>query len=322
MRLRTVYIKWLLILILASALILSGCVPGTDSVTEEAKETEELTETATESAGGTIESAEMGPTPQDTERNPLPPEPVAHIFQTSDGVELQGMFYPSRMDDQPLIVLMHWAKGNLRDWRVIAPWLQNSDISEDSVGSGMPWLMGSWFPPMPEGVSFNVFAFTFRGCENGCQSIDPEGWLLDIEAAMMYIREFENVDLSRVATIGASIGADGAAYGCYYYNAEYGVCHGAMSISPGGYLTISYPNAVANLEGESPPASAWCLYADGDAPAAESCRNAQGDLYQPTEYEGEAHGMALLSPDFEPNPLSKFLEFFNCIGICDACFLE
>lgn len=306
---RKPYIKFFLMSMLLGALLLSACTPLT-TTTPSGEETQDADEAypVTEEEPIETETHEI-----------LAPEPIAHTFQTQDGVELQGMFYPSSMDNQPLIVLMHWAGGDLRDWRVIAPWLQNSDVLEDLVGSGMPWLMGSWFPPMPEGVSFNVFTFTFRDCEGGCQTIDPEGWLLDIEAAMMHIKGLENVDLSCVATIGASIGADGAAYGCTYYNAEYGVCHGAMSISPGGYLKTTYPDAVADLEDEMPPASAWCLYAEGDTQSAEACQNAQGDLYQPTEYEGKAHGMSLLSPEFSPNPLSKFLAFFNQIGICDAC---
>ncbi len=308
-------IKTILILLFVSVLILSGCVPSTSvapSETEDSKETEE--------AGGTIEAENMGPTPEPT--SPMAPAPVAHTIETDDGVELQGMFYPAMTDDAPLIVLMHWARGDKDDWRMVAPWLQNSAIQEDMVGSGMPWLLSSWFPALPEGVSFNVFAFTFRGCEGGCESFDQEGWLLDIEAVMMYIKDLPNVDLSRVATVGASIGGDSAAYGCYYYNAEYGVCHGAFSISPGGYVNTTYSEAVANLEDESPPAAAWCLYAVDDAEAAEACQNATGNLYQATEYEGDAHGMWLVSPDFEPNPLSKLLEFFYAIGICNECAPE
>ena len=37
---------------------------------------------------------------------------------------------------------------------------------------------------------------------------------------MIHLIGIENVDLSRVLTIGASIGADGAVYGCHFYNSE------------------------------------------------------------------------------------------------------
>lgn len=254
----------------------------------------------------------------DVNLNPLPPDPLPHNIQTSDGVELQGTFYPAERVNAPLIVLMHWARGDQHDWTAIAPWLQNRGV-QPAITEGESWLSLNWFPAMPENVSFNVFTFTFRNCEGGCQSINPEGWLLDIEAVTNYMQELENVDLSQMAMIGASIGADGAVYGCDEYNTEYGGCRGAFSFSPGGYLNISYPDAVAILTDGSPPASAWCLYAVGDANSAEACQNAAGMLYQAVEYEGNAHGMSLISPDLEPDPLTKILEFLFEIGICDAC---
>jgi len=315
-------LKLLFVLLLMGALILSGCDILADifpSETEGVKVTEEPEGPSKESTDDSIGVDIIGPTPAETEMNPIPPEPTAQSFRTSDGVELQGMFYPARTAYQPLIVMMHWAGGDMRDWQVIAPWLQNSGVQQDFVGSERTWLEVSWFPVMPEDVSFNVFTFTFRGCEGGCQSLDPEGWLLDIEAAMMFIQGFEGVDLSRVATVGASIGADGAVYGCTYYNAVTSVCHGAFSISPGGYLKIPYADAITYLEDDMPPASGWCLFAVGDTQSATACENASGDLYQATEVEGQAHGMALISPESDPNPLIYMLSFFNKIGICDDC---
>jgi dienelactone hydrolase len=319
---RKTTIFWMSLLI--GILLLSGCTFGTPTPSPEPEQPDETVE----AEAYPIETVEDVPieteaypveTVVDTANlNPLSSDPVSHTLQTSDGVELQGTFYPAEVVDAPLIVLMHWAVGDQGDWMAIAPWLQNRRVQPE-VTDGVSWLNPEWFPVMPEGVSFNVFTFTFRGCEGGCQNFDREGWVLDIQAVMSAIRGLENVDLSRVATIGASIGADGAAVGCDTFNAESAGCLGALSLSPGGYLQYSYPDEVAKLEAGSPPVPAWCLYATGDTPSAEACQTAAGDLYQATSYDGNAHGMELLSPDFEPNPLMRILEFFNEIGMCDTC---
>jgi dienelactone hydrolase len=311
--------------LLIGILLISGCTSGTPTLSSEIKETEETMEATAypvetleetifeETEGYPVEAVVEG-----ANTNPLSPEPVSHTIQTSDGIDLQGTFYPAEVVNAPLIVLMHWAGGDQGDWMAIAPWLQNRGVQPE-VTEGVSWLNPEWFPVIPEGVSFNVFTFTFRGCEGGCQSIEPEGWLLDIQVVMAYIRGLENVDLSRVATIGASIGADGAAVGCDAFNADTAGCLGALSLSPGGYLKDSYPDEVVRLETATPPVPAWCLYAVGDTRSASACQNATGDLYQSTEYEGSAHGMTLLTPEFDPNPLVKVLEFLNTIGLCDTC---
>lgn len=179
--------------------------------------------------------------------------------------------------------------------------------------------MPDWFPQMPEGVSFHVFTFTFRGCEGGCQSFDREGWLLDVEAVMDHLPTLEDMVFSQVATIGASIGADGAAYGCHYYNEAVGGCQGALSLSPGGYLTIPYPEEVKNLDQEDPPKPAWCLYSAEDQESAFMCENAGGDNFRAISYPDSAHGMVLTEPDREPNALDLTLEFLNQTGLCENC---
>ena len=158
-------------------------------------------------------------------------------------------------------------------------------------------------------------------CEGGCQEFDREGWKLDVEAAMLHIIGIENVDLSKVLTVGASIGADGAAYGCHFYNAELGGCLGAFSLSPGGYLTMPYADEVALLENELLPRPAWCLYSAGDSESSAACQNVAGQLYAATAYEGTAHGMSLISPDVAPNPLDELLRFIEMYLDCEVCSL-
>jgi pimeloyl-ACP methyl ester carboxylesterase len=253
--------------------------------------------------------------------NPLLADPVAMSFTARDGVELQGTFYPAAEINAPVIVLLHWAPGDQSDWRAIAAWLQNRGLEVEPGGANEPWLDPSWFPEFAEEYSFNVFTFTFRGCEGGCQSFDREGWRLDVEAAMTEVIRMEDINRSQVLTIGASIGADGAAYGCHFYNTELGGCQGAFSLSPGSYLDILYMQEVASLEAELISRPAWCLYAEGDGESAEACLEATGTLYRAVEYSGSLHGMRLINPEQAPNPLSLILDFIHDYLQCDICAL-
>lgn len=313
----------LFILAVGLSLILTACKGGTETgaVTEEPSAAADDLPAETDESDGLGEASTAAPSTEDSTMNPLPAEPITQTFTASDGTELEGTFYPAATTDAPLLVLMHWAPGDQSDWRAIAAWLQNRGLQPDTGNNGEAWLDSSWFPVLLDDVTFNVFTFTFRGCEGGCQEFNREGWKLDVEAAMHQIIGIENVDLSQVLTIGASIGADGAAYGCHFYNTELGGCLGAFSISPGGYLMIPYPDEVALLENELLPRPAWCLYSAGDSVSAAACQDASGQLYQATEYDGSAHGMSLIDPDVQPNPLDELLRFIELYLDCDVCSL-
>jgi len=309
-------INFLILSVLCSlCLILAACQP---SVSEsDLPDATEVSEEPTEVVP--VEEPEEVPDGEDEtpeqpliEPNPLAADPIPQTFQASDGVELEGFFYPAETTNAPVVVLMHWAIGDQKDWDAIAPWLQNRGYQANLSAGGEPWLDPDWFPEMLEGLSLNVFTFTFRNCSGGCASMDREGWLLDLEAAMAHLTSLDGVDLSRVMTVGASIGADGAALGCHYFNTEIGgECQGAFSLSPGGYLTIPYPEEVDSLEGEQPAKPAWCLFSQEDVPAVAACENAEGELYQDTGYEGFAHGMSLIDPLYDPNPLDLILAFIE-----------
>jgi dienelactone hydrolase len=193
--------------------------------------------------------------------------------------------------DAPVLILMHWARGWQKDWEPFAIWLQNRRPPPEEPS----------LPTMPEGMSLNVLTFDFRGFEGGAQpaSFDTEGWLMDARAAVDFAKTLPGVDPDQVITIGASIGADGAANACR------AGCLGALSISPGGYLDVPYRDAV-NVLADTP---AWCLAAEGDRQSAQSCRSASGESYQATIYEGAAHGMDLFQVDVDP-PVSEVILTF------------
>jgi len=245
----------------------------------------------------------------------LPPEPMEITFQTTDGQVLHGRYYPAAVSPAPVVVLMHWAPGDREDWNEIAFWLQNRGLAGTSANVGsVPWLDPSWFPPMPEGRSYAVFTFTFRGCDGGCKEFLRDEWQLDAVAALETAMGLEGVDPARVVALGASIGADGAPDGCFMHNDVHaGSCWGALSLSPGSYLNVPYADAVAALGEEEPPKPVWCLYATEDAEAVSACRSASGDHYRAFEWEGQLHGMMLLTPDLDPNPMEVILDWLDVV---------
>jgi len=245
-------------------------------------------------------------TPTPAGPQPLPASPQQVEFQAEDGQALVGTYYPAAVNPAPVVVLMHWAPGDERDWAAIARWLQNRGLPLPvDTPQGQPWLDPSWFPSMPHYLSFAVFTFTFRGCEGGCQRFTRDAWLLDARAAVQTARELEGVDPERLVTIGASIGADGAVDAC-----DAG-CLGAFSLSPGAYLNVPYDEAVAAMEALEPPRPAWCLAGEMDSASASACRSASGTRYRATIYSGAEHGMLLIQPEMDPNPMALILEFLR-----------
>ena len=263
------------------------------------------TEPPTEPPPTEVPPTEAPPTdtPEPTSLPALPAEPQRIEFEAEDGQPLVGTYYPGAINPADTVVLMHWAPGDQRAWVEIAKWLQNRGEAGASEGQAeSPWLDPSWFPAVPDGLSFAVFTFDFRGCVGGCSEFAPDGWLLDAMAAMETVKGLPGVDPNRLVAIGASIGSDGAVDACGQG------CLGALSISPGGYLTVPYADAAAAL-GEDPAKPAWCLAAESDRDSAAACRSASGDHYWMTIYPGAAHGMELVRPEVDPDTLVVILDF-------------
>ena len=268
------------------------------------------------------------PTPTDVPTVPaLLAEPQRVDFEAEDGKQLVGHYYPAASNPAPLVILMHWAGGDERDWLAIAPWLQNRPDElanfpgwENTIGADCgaqmegPWLNPSEFPIMPTNVSFNVFTFTFRnfcGSESGLN--DPQKYALDAKAAFTTGSELPGVDAHQIVAIGASIGADGAADGCLLHNQGSSTCLGAFSLSPGNYLKIVYLEVVNDLDDDiiPPEVPVWCLAAEDDTPSANTCRSASGDHYEMIMYDGNDHGMLLIEPDREPDPMELIQDFLE-----------
>lgn len=243
-------------------------------------------------------------TPEPTDTPEPPPEPTRVEFNSADGTPLVGYYYPAAGENAPAVVLMHWAGGNHCDWLAVnlVQWLQNRGMVEGLTANAacqnaevLITAPLDLYVPLPPGQSYAVFAFDVRGYgESGGNrnTFEAQGWLQDSIAGVQIARTLEGVDPDRVATMGASIGADGAIDGCGQG------CLGALSFSPGSYYNIAYKTAVDTLGVDQKPA--WCVAATGDGEAFPTCESPSGDHYKKIIFEGEsAHAMVMFDPDFK-----------------------
>jgi hypothetical protein len=297
--------KWYYLFFVILYAICTACTPTVDSIA------------ATSSPETPQEQKTSEPIQTDqpaaTELPAVAPDPQVITFTTSDGQTLTGTYYPASVNPAPVIVLMHWMGGSEHDWDAVAVWLQNRGVDSGITNPAQPWQDSSWFPQLPEGFSIGVFTFSFRGCENGyeCNTTDRPGWLLDAQAAVQTAAGLEGADPARIITAGASIGADGAADGCYMVNEIIpGTCKGSFSLSPDGYLTVAYPLAVEKMQtpesGNAIPA--WCL---ADQSEIFACKMAKGDTYRLIEVQNGGHGMDMIKPGLDPQALELLIEFIQ-----------
>lgn len=242
-------------------------------------------------------------------------DPQRVEFQAEDGKKLVGYYYPSKYADAPILILMHWAEGDLCDWSDVALWLQNradenpAKLERCANSSSNPWRNPSGFPRMAADASIAVFIFDFRGYgESEAGNLGPD-LAKDARAAFKTAAGFQGVDTTRLAALGASIGADGAADGCLLYNQEMGDgCVGAFSLSPGNYLGMQYSTVVTDLA----PAAILCAAGELDTASAQACASADRQYYAKQIYPGStAHGMALLDPALDPSPLTLIQVFIG-----------
>ncbi len=267
----------------------------------------------------------LTPTPE-VQLSGLSPDPQRVEFQAEDGKNLVGYYFPSEYANAEMVVLVHWAGGNKWDWCEIAPWLQNRqdenpvvlEACEDPAANwgrdmASPWWDPTWFPPMPEDVSFAVFIFDFRDYGESEAGLDsPQEWALDALAAyqrsMVLHGTASTLDFGKVAKpsqmisfssiwgIGSSIGADAVLDACYMLNEKLGefICKGFLSLSPGSYLRYDYAEMAKKLLELNPEAKGFCLSAKDDPSATATCNGASEHLSQDINYEKGGHGNMLL----------------------------
>ena len=254
-------------------------------------------------------SPTMTSTPTKTPIVILDPSPLEIEFYAEDGQVLSGVYFPADSNPAPLMVLMHWARGDQEEWTEIALWLQNRSELVRAPDYNNSWKSSDWYPENTSGTSMGVFTFTLRECTGGCLSYLPAEWLLDIQAAMTIAAGLTGVDSNQIMTAGASIGADGAVNGCVWLNQSgLGECRGAFALSPGSLLLVPFENVALELLQNDPSVPVYCLYGLRDDASVETCSAVPEAVLVDYGYV-DYHGFELLQPLRAPDPLILLLEF-------------
>jgi hypothetical protein len=307
-----VYLK---IIILILSYFVSSCsmINGQGMVQPELSETlpaPPVTATETPEPSATIPPT-ITSTPTNTPIVILDPSPLEIEFTADDGQVLSGIYFPADSNPAPLMILMHWARGDQEEWTEIAFWLQNRSQFVRTPNYNKSWKSSDWYPENTSGISLGVFTFTLRECAGGCQNYLPAEWLLDIQAAIATASGLTGVDRGLIMTAGVSIGADGAIDGCAWLNQSgLGECRGAFVISPGSLLTVPFESAAGDLLQSEPPIPVYCLYGLRDDASVETC-SAVPDAKLVNYGYIENHGFELLQPLQDPDPLILLLEFID-----------
>ena len=247
------------------------------------------------------------PAPTDAQPDLPPADPLSLTFAAADGTQLAGTFYAPLSAPAPVVVLMHQFGSTQHQWDDIARWLQ----------TGTPPAGADWLPALPEGLTFAVFTFDFRGHgESEGQTSMDNGLLMDAQAALAFAKTQSGADPTRVITLGTSIGSDGAVDACIRLNGseiaepqEHQACLGAMSLSPGNFIGVDYTNAANALLGDPHFATIYCLASEGDGSSPATCNSVTGERYRAVIFPGNAHGVDLLKPGLDPDMGILILEF-------------
>lgn len=288
-----------LFVVLCLALFLVGCGNGAQTVADPPPMPADFaTESPPEEPVATTEAVTPDDTPTSEPESSLPPLPLEAQrieFQAEDGAALVGYYYPAAVNPAPAVILMHWGGGNQTDWLYLGmvSWLQNRGAPIPASPGQLPFDTPYPFPGLHGNQSFAVFTFDFRGFgESGGRQF--ENFNLDARAAYNIVAGLEGVDPARIAGIGGSIGANGAAGGC---NEN---CIGALSLGPQDFGGFVYADAVQAMDALEKPA--WCVAAEDVGIDLATCNSASGKYFQKTIYPSGGHAMTLFRVEIGLNP--------------------
>jgi dienelactone hydrolase len=265
-----------------------------------------------------VENSDILPKPAiDSNWSPMPAVPQTFTITTPDGKTLVGDYYPSEKRNAPVVVLMHWSRSDRHGWDVIAPWLQSRGTMK-TLGV-QTWLQEDWFPE--NGTDFAVITFdyrTFGDSEVGLES--PSDWQVDSLAILEYAARLPDIDPTRIVTVGASIGGDGAIDSCLAFNKKYedneAKCIGAFSLSPGSYLEMDYKWAVEEVADQD--IKVMCVAGELEGYSAATCEQAMSE--QVDNYYDyylipnmTSHGLEIFDPILEEDAAQLLLGFVETL---------
>lgn len=200
------------------------------------------------------------------------------FFSASDGYQLSGTYsIPNIEGSVPAIILSHQFNSDRHDFDLFIPRLLNE--------------------------GYAVLAYDTRGFgESANGDADINNFPKDVEGALSYLKEQEEVDASRVGIIGASVGANVA----FVSSGSIGEIRAAVLLSPSdtGVRGVLMGSEIPNF---SPTrifvASDEREKRDSDAIFLKSAKPKEQKVYP-----GFGHGIDILRSDEAQNDIISFLE--------------
>ncbi|MBN1305413.1 MAG: FecR domain-containing protein [Anaerolineales bacterium] len=235
---------------------------------------------------------------------------------------------------------MYWNPTQTNWIVVLDPMLVDTQDAFREAGV-VSWLLkkggplDKWESSLPEEVALNVATYNPTGHQPGVIPGLENGMDWQEDAASLpesirsgcagYLDAQMNVPTCHVY-VGASTGADRAILSCAASPAN---CAGVISLSPGGYLGVSFATEYAQYQaaweeykaagdfsglcpGIDPEMGAkiYCVASAGDDHSSSTCNSVSGENYEAQIFSGSGHGMSYF---WEAGSSSDFENYFRDI---------
>ena len=213
-------------------------------------------------------------------------------FSASDGHKpLYADYYPPRpgTDNAPIVILLHMYKSDKSTWQPLVPYLQNAGFAVMAID-----MRGHGRKPNPE-------------TRKRVRRRDPEVFeemAYDVQGAYEWLVEQPNVDPSRFALVGASVGCSVALrYATMDASVDAVVC-----LTPGtDYMGLDSVADAEKLKGRSVMLMASEQERKAVDTLAPLIENAKSKIY---DTRGRAHGTGLFGKAAHvEDDIAKFLQF-------------
>jgi len=219
--------------------------------------------------------------PAATPSGPAAPERVT--YQAEDGLRIVADFYaPLEGEPAPAVLLLHQLNGSRAQWAELIP-----DILQWGYAVLTPDLHG-----------FGESTVILRdGSEEEYELTDLDDMLLDVAAAIEYLKTRSEVDAEAIGVVGASVGGNLA----YVASGAFPEVKTAVSMSPN-----ASPSGDALLGRDIPGFSPHSVLFMTDEAEASDAQALADNVAEPADiriYEGKtAHGVQLLdNPEVKPD---------------------
>ncbi len=199
-------------------------------------------------------------------------------FKTKDGVTITGNYFKPLKKQAPVFLLLHMMPATKESWNEFASIIQKNGYAALAID-----LRGHGESTDRNGIRLDYKEF---------RDEEHRSSMNDIASAKEFLAEQKDVDMSRFAIAGASIGANLALWQASIDKDARLI----MLLSPG----LNYRGILADELAPGFKGYVYILASEGDAKAAGSSRKLSGIFPGETKLEilkGDMHGTNMFNPE-------------------------